>query len=85
MWLYTINLVVEEGKMDVKKMQSLSKVESYVLNILESGTAKTDEVNKIANLCNLTEIQVMVALQLLTHKKVFPTIDILHEIPNELA
>jgi predicted transcriptional regulator len=60
----------------VKKKMNLSKVESYVLNILESGAAKSDEINKIANLCNLTEIQVMVALQLLTHKKVLSTEDV---------
>jgi hypothetical protein len=62
--------------MDVKMMKNLSKVESYVLNILESGAAKSHEVNKIANLCNLTEIQVRVALQLLTHKKVLSTEDV---------
>jgi hypothetical protein len=49
--------------MDVKITKALTEVERYVLNILESGAAKPDELTKIAKLCNVTEIQVMVALQ----------------------
>jgi hypothetical protein len=63
--------------MGVKVTKNLTDIERYVLNVLESGAAKSNDLTKIAKLCHVTEVQVMVALQLLIHKKMLPTKEIL--------
>lgn len=52
--------------------ESLSISEKMVLNAVLRQKAQIDDVPSIAKVCRLSEIQAGVAVQLLTHKKLFP-------------
>jgi hypothetical protein len=57
----------------VVSAKQLSSAEKLVYDVLVNQSAKADELSQIAKLCNLTELQVVVAIQLLMHKKILPT------------
>lgn len=52
--------------------ESLSLTEKMVLNAVLKQKANLDDVQSIARACRLSEVQAGVAVQLLTHKKLFP-------------
>jgi hypothetical protein len=51
---------------------TLSFTEKMVLNAVLKQKANLDDVTSIAKACRLSEVQAGVAVQLLTHKKLFP-------------
>lgn len=61
-----------------KQLASLTSSKKLVYGVLVKGVAKTDDLAKIAKLCNLTDLQVIVSIQLLIHKRMLPTDAILH-------
>jgi hypothetical protein len=59
------------------KFVHLTTVEQMVYNVLSEHDGLTMGISEIAKQCRLTEVQVIVAIQLLTHKKLLPTDKIL--------
>jgi hypothetical protein len=55
------------------QLEKLSSAEKLVHHVLSSGTTKSSDIAHIARLCKLTDLQVIVAIQLLLHKKMLPT------------
>jgi hypothetical protein len=59
------------------ELDALSKTEFLVYQVLINRNARSHDVGKIAKLCSLTDLQVIVAIQLLVYKGVLPTEEIL--------
>jgi hypothetical protein len=55
------------------ELEELTRSERSVYKVLAKGFAKSEDVDKIAKFCKLTEPQVKVAIQLLKHKQILPT------------
>jgi hypothetical protein len=49
-------------------MEGLSQVEKTVLDVVNKGKASSADTQKIAEICKITYIQAVVAVQLLKHK-----------------
>ncbi|KIL37337.1 hypothetical protein SD71_01235 [Cohnella kolymensis] len=64
-----MNLYTADGP---EKSESLSLAERLVLNAVLKQKANFDDVPSIAKACSMSETQAGVAVQLLTHKKLFP-------------
>jgi hypothetical protein len=54
-----------------KKAQYL-EAEKLVYQVLTNGSTQSDDIGNIAKLCNLTDFQVGVAMQLLQYKNMLP-------------
>lgn len=63
----------ENRTASIKKLDQLSSVEKLVNQVLANGHAKSDDLATIAKMCKLTDLQVVVAIQLLIHKKILPS------------
>lgn len=50
-------------------MEGLSQVEKTVFDIINKDGATSADIHKIAEMCKLTYLQAVVAVQLLQHKK----------------
>ncbi|MCY9694177.1 hypothetical protein [Paenibacillus alginolyticus] len=53
----------------LKRINSLSSIEKLVFDTITNGKAHPDDIQAIARICKLSDLQAGVALQLLKHKK----------------
>jgi hypothetical protein len=56
-----------------QELGKLTRSEKSVYKVLAKGFAESEDLDKIAKFCKLTELQVKVAIQLLKHKQILPT------------
>jgi hypothetical protein len=57
------------------EIEQLSVVERMVYEALERSCSEYYDIYQIAKECKLTELQVMVSIQLLIHKKLLPIVN----------
>jgi hypothetical protein len=61
-----------------KRVQLYLEAEKLVYDVLSSGSVKPDDTDKIARICNLSDFQVGVAIQLLSYKNMLPVEALVH-------
>jgi hypothetical protein len=57
------------------EIEQLSAVERMVYDALKRSCSEYHDIYQIAKECKLTELQVMVSIQLLIHKKLLPIVN----------
>jgi hypothetical protein len=57
------------------EIEQLSAIEKMVYDALSRNSSEYHDIYLIAKECNISELQVMVSIQLLIHKKLLPIIN----------